>query len=533
MDSKAEQFDFCIIGGGTAGCVLANRLSENGRHRVVLLEAGPRDWHPFIHIPATCLFLQSNPTFNWLLQSEPEHNANGRRFKLSQGKGLGGSSSINGMLHVRGAPADFDIWAQSGCTGWSYDDVLPFYRKAESYQGGEDHEHGRDGPHSVSDFLAVHPLTKAFVDAADEIGVPFNADMNGARREGVAYYQQNRKGRFRAQPAQTYLRQARRRANLDIRTEAIVTRIMFDGARAVGVEYRQGGALRTLRVNREVIIAAGALKSPHLLQLSGIGDPAHLSSLGIPLRAAAPGVGQNLSDHFQVRVGHRVQGVITLNERTRGWPLIKEVLNYTFRGKGMLTMGAGTAALFANSRDGLEQADMQLIFAPGSFAAPGVLETLPGMTIGCWPSRPESRGTVLAASADPMQQPAIRLNYLSAQEDERLVIAGTRLIRKLFAAPALARWSAGETFPGPQLETDTEILDFARERASSGLHFAGTCRMGGEDAVLDPKLRVRVVSALRVVDASAMPGTTIGNTNATVVMVAEKAAAMILESIAA
>ena len=233
------------------------------------------------------------------------------------------------------------------------------------------------------------------------------------------------------------------------------------------------------------------------------------------------------------RAHHRVQGVITLNERTRGWPLIKEVLNYTFRGKGMLTMGAGTAALFAKSRDGLEQADMQLIFAPGSFAAPGVLETLPGMTIGCWPSRPQSRGTVLAVSTDPMQQPAIHLNYLSAQEDERLVIAGTRLIRKLFAAPALARWSAGETFPGPQLETDTEILDFARERASSGLHFAGTCRMGGEDAVLDPKLRVRGVSALRVVDASAMPGTTIGNTNATVVMVAEKAAAMILESIAA
>ena len=526
--------DYCVIGAGPAGCVVASRLSEEAAHSILLLEAGPRDWHPYIHIPATCLYLQGDKRFNWLYQSEPEPHSNNRVYKLSQGKVLGGSSSINGMLHVRGQRADFEYWAQSGCMGWGYEDVLPYFKKAKSFTGGDEAVRGREGPHPVSEFQSVHPLTRAFIEAAQELGVGYNPDMNGAEREGVAFYQQNRHGRFRAQPAQTYLRRARRRRNLRILTEASCTRILFEDKRAVGVEYRRGGAVRTVRVRKEVILSAGTIKSPHLLQLSGIGNPEHLREIGITPFVAASSVGRNLRDHFQLRVGHRVKGVVTLNERTRGLPIVKEALNYALFGRGLLTMGAGTAAMFFRTREGLHAPDSQLIFAPGSFAAPGVLEKEPGMTIGGWPSRPESRGTVRARTADPYEPPAIAPNYLSAPEDRAVVIACMRMIRRLFATPALARWSAGETFPGADVQSDDEILEFARQRGTSGLHFVGTCRMGtDDDAVVDPRLRVKGMTGLRVVDASVMPNCTVGNTNASVVMIGEKGADMIRQDGAA
>ncbi|MDI6028797.1 GMC family oxidoreductase N-terminal domain-containing protein [Corticibacterium sp. UT-5YL-CI-8] len=531
MDDVA---DYCVVGAGPAGCVVASRLTESGAHKVVLLEAGPRDWHPYIHIPATCLFLQSDKRFNWLYQSEPEFGTTDRVFKLSQGRVLGGSSSINGMLHVRGQAEDFNQWAQAGCRGWSYEDVIPYFRKAETYNGRDETGlRGRSGPHAVSDFLNVHPLTQAFVEAAQETGLPLNPDMNGASREGVAFYQQNRKGRFRGQPAQTYLRQARGRANLDVRTEAVCTRILFEGHKAVGVEYVQGGVVRTIRARREVILSAGAIKTPHLLQLSGIGDPEHLGGLGVEPLVARPSVGRNLRDHFQLRVGHRVKDMVTLNERTRGLSIVKETLKYAFLGTGVLTMGAGTAAIFFRSREGLAAPDAQLIFAPGSFAAPGVLEKEPGMTIGAWPSRPESQGTVLARTANALEQPAIAPNYLTAQEDRRVVIECVRKIREIFASPAMSRWSVRETFPGPDVNGPDEVLEFAKNRGTSGLHFVGTCRMGSDDAaVVDPELRVRGVKGLRVVDASVMPNCTVGNTNASVVMIGEKASDLILSAAA-
>jgi len=534
-----EEVDYCIVGAGVAGCVVANRLTEDANTSVALLEAGPRDWHPWIHIPATCLWLQSDARFNWLYESEPVPESGGRRFRISQGRVLGGSGSINGMLHVRGQAADFDSWAQSGCRGWSHDEVLPFFAKAESYDGAGDAPlRGRDGPLAVSDFLAVHPLTQAFLDAAQESGVQVNADMNGSSREGAALYQQNRRGRFRANAGQTYLRAARRRPNLRLLTEAPVTRILFEGRRAVGIAYRRDGMERIIRARREVILSGGAMRSPHLLQLSGIGDASWLRACGIAPLLGLPGVGRNLRDHYQIRVGHRVGGIVTLNERTRGLAVVKEALAYAFLGRGMLTMGAGTAALFHRSREGLAAPDSQLVFAPGSFAAPGVLEREPGMTIGGWPSRPESHGTVRLRTAEPLEPPAIAPGYLSAQEDRRVIVSCLRMIRRLFAAPSLARWSRHETFPGDAVHSDDELLDFARQRGSAGLHFTGTCRMGSDPgAVVDPRLRLRGVEGLRVVDASIMPNCTVGNTNATVVMVAEKGAARIredaLQSIAA
>jgi choline dehydrogenase len=531
-DSDLEVADYCIVGAGPAGCVLANRLSEDGRSRVVLLEAGPRDWHPYLHIPATCLLLYRDQRFNWHYRSEPEPTLNDLPHTISQGKVLGGSSSINGMLHVRGDPGDFDSWSQMGCDGWGYTELLPYFCKAERYEGelaNKPDLRGRDGFHIVSDFSAIHPLTRAFVKAAEEIGMPYNPDMNGETRDGVAYYQQNRSGRFRSQPAQTYLRAARRRPNLSVKTEATCTRILFDSKRAVGIQYWSGDRLKTVRAQKEVILSAGAFRSPQLLHVSGIGSSETLSSVGITPVVENRSVGENLRDHFQVRVAQRVKGVVTLNERTRGLAFGKELLKYLAFASGLLTMGASTAAAFFRSDESKPYPDAQLMFAPGSFAGPGVLETEPGMTIGSWPSRPRSRGRVFLRSADVREPPAIQLNYLSDEEDRRIVVECVRRSRKIFASGAMAQWSVRETLPGPGREGFDEVLDYARQQGGSGMHFVGTCRMGSDgQAVVDPQLRVIGTDGLRVVDASVMPNCTLGNPNASIVAIAEKAADLIL-----
>lgn len=525
IKSYLEEADYCIIGGGSAGCVVASRLSENPAVKVVLLEVGPRDWHPYIHIPAGCLSLQQDKRFNWMDRSVPQAHANNREIKISQGRVLGGSGSINGMLHVRPQKSDLDGWRTSG---WSYDEVMPYLDKAET-EDLRRNGPGAAGLHAVSDFITIHPLTSAFLEAAQGLGIPRNPSMNGPVREGVAPFQQNRRGRFRAQPAQTYLRRAKNRPNLKIVTGAFGARVLFTGSRASGVAFIQDGQERIQPVRQEVIVCAGALRSPQVLQLSGIGDPTHLRALGIEPRVSAPAVGRNLRDHFIIRVGHRVHGVTTINERARGLPVVKEALIYALAGIGMLTMGAGAAAAFLRTNPDLPAPDVQLSFAPGSFASAGVLEKEPGMTIGGWSSPAASSGTALARTASPFDAPAIDPNYLSAEADRAAIAECVKVIRRLFARPELARWSKGETFPGPQITSDEDILDFARERGTSGLHFTGTCRMGDDAAsVVDAKLRVRGVSGLRVIDASVIPHTPIGNTHATVVMVAEKGAATVL-----
>lgn len=520
--------DYLIIGAGPAGCVLAHRLTEDPDIRVILAEAGPRDWHPYIHIPATCFFLQQDTRFNWRYQGQPVPQLNGRVITYSQGKVLGGSGSINGMLHVRGQPAEYDLWAQQGCKGWSYDDVLPYFIKAEGFADGNPAWRGSKGPLGVSRQQNVHPLSQAFLDAAEGLGFARNEDMNGPHREGAALFQQNRRGRFRANPAQTYLRQARRRLNLTVLTETPCQRIILREGRATGAMFKTGEGELTISARREVLLCAGAIKSPQILMHSGIGDPEHLSRHGIEVRHASPMVGQNLRDHFLIRIKHGVRGQITINERTRGTRAIVEALRYAAFGRGLLTSGAGAAALFFKTRPELAYPNAQLSFTPGSFASPGVLDSHPGMSIGAWPSYPESKGRIALAGPEPDRAPEIHPEYLSAVEDRDNIVASLRMARRILRSPHMARWSTGEILPGREVETDEEMIGFARQYGISGLHLVGTCAMGGRpDDVTDPALKVRGVRALRVIDASVMPQCPSGNALAPIVMMAERASDLI------
>jgi choline dehydrogenase-like flavoprotein len=525
--------DYIVVGAGSAGCVVAARLSEDAGARVVLLEAGPPDRDPMIHIPAGVLRVLNNAAINWNYMSEAEPGTAGRRLQWPRGKVLGGTSSINGMLYVRGNPADYDGWAQMGCRGWSWEEVLPLFRKSETYRGQGDPEfRSTGGPLIVEDYRTILPLTHAFVAAAQEAGFAFTPDYNGRTQEGVAYSQMTRRGRLRGSTARTFLTQAKGRPNLRIETDAIATKLLFDGRRCTGVAFRQGGADRQFMAAREVIVCGGAVNSPHLLQLSGIGPGEHLAAIGLPVVHDLPGVGANLNDHYVVRISHRVTGAVTINQLARGARLAREVVRWATVGNGALTFGVTSAMVFCRSRDGLSSPDLQLLFTPASYAQ-GVfrqLEHEPGMTVAVCPVRPESRGTIMAQSPDPLQYPAIRPNYLSAPSDLRVLIAGIHHTRRIFAQPAMARHSVTETVPGQDVTTDEGFARFARDAGTNVFHPVGTCKMGTDTmAVVDPRLKVHGVGGLRVIDASVMPCVTTGNTNAPTIMIGEKGAAMIRE----
>lgn len=524
MTSSLEA-DYVVVGAGSAGSVIANRLSEDGRHQVLLLEAGPKDWHPFIHIPGTFLFLVDNPSVNWRYRAAPD--AMGRIHHFPQGKVLGGTGSINGMLYVRSQPPEHDRWVADGCEGWSFEDCLPFYRKAEGDANDPDRP---SSPLQVDNLAEKHPLGLAFLQAAAENGLPTRDSHNGPVREGAAFFRQNRQGRFRGGAGQTYLRAARRRPNLRVVTEALAGKILCEGKRATGVAFIQHGVTRQAKARREVIVCCGNIRSPQLLQLSGIG-PAELSrQLGIAVVQDLPGVGSNFSDHYYARLTRRISGIVTLNETTRGWRLAAELANYVFRGRGLLTLGASIAAAFARSSPDQAAPDLQLSFAPGSFK-PGTyqLEDQPGMTIALYQSYPKSRGQVLARTPDPRDAPSIMPNYLSHPDDQNILLAGMKLARKIFAAPAFSKWAVEETLPGPDVQSDSELVTYFRDRGVPGFHHVGTCRMGaGPQAVVNSKLKVFGVGGLRIVDASVLPSCTSGNVNAPTMMVAEKASAMIL-----
>ena len=523
--------DYVVVGAGSAGCVVAARLAESGA-QVVLLEAGPRDWLPWIHIPAGVLKLIHNPRVNWMFASEPEPGTAGRPIHWPRGRVLGGTSSINGMLYVRGHAADFDGWAQMGCRGWSYDEVLPLFRKSENYIQGKSDLRGKDGVLQVEDYRTVLPLTDRFVEGAQQAGHPFRADLNDGEQTGVGYSQNTRLGRWRGSTAQTFLASARHRANLRVETNAQAGKLIFDGKRCVGVTFRQGGEMREIRATREIIVCGGAVNSPHLLQISGIGPADHLHAIGVKMLHDLPGVGANLQDHYVARVSHRVRGSRSTNQLATGLRLIGEVIKFAVAGKGALTAGVTTAQVFCDSREGLASPDLQLLFTPASHDPNrfGKLEREAGMTVAICPVRPESRGTIMASSPDPFARPRIQPNYLSAPSDQMVLAAGIRITRAIFAAPALAQHSVVETVPGPEVQTDAELLDYMRHFGNTLYHPVGTCRMGeGPGAVVDSRLRVHGIGGLRVIDASVMPALTSGNTNAPTIMIGEKGAAMILE----
>ena len=529
---ESQSFDYIVVGAGSAGCVLANRLTETGRYRVLLLEAGPSNRHPWLHIPLGYGKLFTDRRYNWCYETEPQPECDGRNIIAPRGKTLGGSSSINGLIYIRGQAEDFDHWRQLGNAGWSHADVLPYFRKSEDNERGASEHHGAGGPLGVSDIRDKHPLATAFIDAAVECGYPRNDDFNGADQEGAGFYQNTMRGGVRSSTAAAYLKPARRRDNLHVVSEALTTRLLFEGRRATGVEYMVGGDKRVAYANAEVIVAAGAFNSPQLLQLSGLGPAELLSSMGIPVIADLPGVGDGLSDHYFGRLIFRCNERLTLNDAVRNWRLGAEaVLRYALFRRGYFAMPAISAGCFIRALPSASTPDIQLSIALYSLRTMAdALDPFSGVTGTCCLLRPESRGHVRIKSADPQQPPAIHPNYLAAEKDRDTLVAGARAVRRIFQAPAMARYIAEEFEPGPACDRDDELLDFIRARGSTVYHPVGTCRMGQDGkAVVDERLKVRGFERLRVIDASVMPTVVSGNTNAATIMIAEKGADMVLE----
>jgi choline dehydrogenase len=531
-ETEASEFDYVIVGAGSAGCVLANRLSADGKHSVLLLEAGPKDTNIWIHVPLGYGKLFKEKTVNWMYQTEPEPELGGRQVFQPRGKVLGGSSSINGLLYVRGQHEDYDRWRQRGNSGWGYDDVLPYFRKAENQQRGGDKYHGAGGPLPVSDWRHADPLSEAFVVAAAETGIPTNPDFNGATQEGAGFFQTTTQRGRRASTAYSYLRPARSRGNLQVETSALAQRILFEGRRARAVEYRQGGVLRTARARKEILVSGGAYNSPQLLQLSGVGPAELLKQHGIDVVLDAPGVGNDLQDHLQVRLVMRCAQRITLNDIINH--PVRRILagaRYAAFRKGPLTIAAGTSGAFFKTNPRLATPDVQIHFLPFSTDKMGEkLHAFSGFSASVCQLRPESRGSLRIKSADPTVPPAIRINYLATETDRTAFVEGIKILRKILAAPALKPFVVGEVEPGPKITSDEEILNFCRQRGSTVYHPTSTCRMGNDPlAVVDQRLRVRGIEGLRVVDASVMPDLMSGNTNAPTIMIAEKASDMILE----
>ncbi len=519
----ADPFDIIVVGAGSAGCVLANRLTADGRTRVLLLEAGPRDTDPWIHIPLGYGKLFKKPSVNWSYQSEPEPELNGRSIFTPRGKVLGGSSSINGLVYIRGQPQDFDDWE---APGWSFGELLPYFRKSEDQARGAGPLHGAGGPLSVSDQSEPHALCDAFIAAAEQAGHTRNPDFNGPEQEGAGYFQITTRNARRCSTAVGYLRAAQKRPNLKVATGALASRVLLEGTRAAGVEYLLGNERRTATAAREVILCGGAINTPQLLQLSGVGPPALLAEHGIPVVLGQPDVGEHLQDHFQARMVLRCTQPITLNDDMRS-PLrqLKMGLRYLLQKKGPLTFSAGYAGGFWRTRPELKRPDVQTHFLTFSLDRMGeALHPFSGFTASICQLRPTSRGSVRIRSSDPRAAPAIRYHYLSTEHDRRTMVEGMKLLRRIVGQPAMWPYVAAEHAPGDQVRSDEDWLAYCRATGSTIYHPSCTAMIG---KVLDHRLRLKGIGALRVVDASVMPAVVSGNTNAAVIAIAEKAADLI------
>ncbi|MDB6061510.1 MAG: choline dehydrogenase [Verrucomicrobiaceae bacterium] len=532
-----ETFDYVIVGGGTAASIIAYRLGEQG-HSVCVLEAGPPDSNPYIRVPAGFMKTLFDPKLTWQYQYEPSPQTNNRLIQVTQGKTLGGSSSVNGMVYNRGQAADYDTWAALGNPGWSYQEVLPCFRRTERRIGpGDDNYRGRDGLLTTTTQPWPNPLVDAFVAAAQQRGYPLNPDHNGATQEGVGFYQSAIYRGRRVSTASAFLHPARRHYQVDIRTNALATQIVLDKGRATGVKYLRGESsdVTTVNARKEVIVAAGTINSPKLLQLSGIGPSALLQQHGVSVAHALAGVGLNFRDHFSPRLVARVKdGIDSINAHVKGLPLLLQIAKWALGQPSILSLSPALAHVFGKTDPNLPYPNFSLVFTPASYKQGfiGVIDDAPGLTCGVWQMRPESSGHVRISSGDPRAKPIANPNYLGEEADRLLLVAALKKAREVLQAPALAGLLQQEILPGSSVNSDDEWLGFARQYGMSSYHLVGSCKMGPASdplAVVDAQLRVHGIAGLRVADASIMPTMPSGNTYAPTMMIAEKAAELILQ----
>ena len=531
-----ESFDYVVIGAGTAGSIVASRLAENPAISVCVIEAGPSDVRPYVYLPAGFTKTLTQEAVTWQFKTEPTENTGGRSISTTQGRVLGGSGSINGLMYNRGQPQDYDQWAQLGNRGWGYQDILPYFKRSETRIGKADNAvRGRHGPVPVTDMDWMHPVSEAFIAAAAKQGIPLNPDYNSGKQEGVGYFQRCIRNGLRVSTAAAFLRPALKRGNIKLTTSARVTSILIDDGVAQGVKYvrTRDGAETTVHARREVVVCSGTINTARLLQLSGLGPGDLLSELGVKVVRDLPGVGQNLIDHYSARIVMRANpDIITLNELSRGPRLLLQVLRWLVRRPNVLALSPSQVFLFLKSDMSLDLPDLQGVFTPGSYKEGKhyMLDSYPGVTAGAWQHRPLSRGYVRALSKDPFQDPIVQPNYLDHPTDQQTLVAGMQMVRALLHAPDLSNFLEEETIPGASVETNEDMLDFVKKNGSTGYHLVGTARMGRSDdrfAVVDDQLKLYGVDRLRIADASIMPMVPSANTYAASMMIGEKAADLI------